>query len=59
MATFLEMRREELEAYAKKHRLKWVEDPSNQDESYRRNAIRKTLLPQLEKNSAGCYCQFS
>jgi tRNA(Ile)-lysidine synthase len=50
---FLEMRREELEAYAKKHRLKWIEDPSNQDESYRRNAIRKTLLPQLEKTQQG------
>jgi tRNA(Ile)-lysidine synthase len=50
---FLEMRREDLEAYAKKHRLKWVEDPSNQDESYRRNAVRKTLLPQLEKTQQG------
>ena len=50
---FLEMRREELEAYAKKHRLKWIEDPSNQDESYRRNAIRKILLPQLEKTQQG------
>jgi tRNA(Ile)-lysidine synthase len=50
---FLEMRREDLEAYAKKHRLKWIEDPSNQDEGYRRNAVRKTLLPQLEKTQQG------
>ncbi len=50
---FLEMRRQDLEAYAHMHRLKWIEDPSNQDESYRRNAVRKTLLPQLEKVQAG------
>lgn len=50
---FLEMRRQELEVYAKLHRLTWVEDPSNQDESYRRNAVRKTLLPLLEKTQPG------
>lgn len=50
---FLNMRREELEAYAKEHRLTWIEDPSNQDESYRRNAIRKTILPALEKQQVG------
>ncbi len=50
---FLEMRRQDLEAYAHMHRLKWIEDPSNQDESYRRNAVRKTLLPQLEKVQTG------
>jgi tRNA(Ile)-lysidine synthase len=50
---FLNMRRQDLEAYAKEHRLTWIEDPSNQDESYRRNAIRKTILPALEKHQAG------
>ena len=50
---FLNMRRQDLEAYAKEHRLTWIEDPSNQDESYRRNAIRKTILPTLEKHQAG------
>ena len=50
---FLNMRRQELEAYAKEHRLTWIEDPSNQDESYRRNAIRKTILPALEKQQVG------
>ncbi len=50
---FLNMRRQDLEAYAKQHRLTWIEDPSNQDESYRRNAIRKTILPTLEKYQAG------
>ena len=50
---FLNLRRQDLEAYAKEHRLTWIEDPSNQDESYRRNAIRKTILPALEKHQAG------
>jgi tRNA(Ile)-lysidine synthase len=50
---FLNMRRKDLETYAKEHQLTWIEDPSNQDESYRRNAIRKTILPTLEKFQAG------
>lgn len=50
---FLELRKEELEAYAKENQLTWIEDPSNQDEAYRRNAIRKTLLPQLEEVQPG------
>jgi tRNA(Ile)-lysidine synthase len=50
---FLNLRRQDLEAYAKEHRLTWIEDPSNQDESYRRNAIRKTILPTLEKYQVG------
>ncbi len=43
----LEQSRTELEAYAKQHRLQWVEDPSNQKTIYRRNALRKTVLPAL------------
>jgi tRNA(Ile)-lysidine synthase len=39
----------ELEAYAKTNKLKWVEDPSNQNTQYRRNAIRKEIIPRLEK----------
>ena len=39
----------ELEAYAKSNKLKWVEDPSNQNIQYRRNAIRKDIIPRLEK----------
>ena len=45
----LNQSRQELEAYAKEHRLKWIEDPSNQDRKYRRNAIRKDIIPKLEK----------
>ena len=39
----------ELEAYAKANKLKWIEDPSNQNTQYRRNAIRKKIIPPLEK----------
>ena len=45
----LDQSRVELEAYAKEHKLKWIEDPSNQDRKYRRNAIRKDIIPKLEK----------
>lgn len=44
----LNQSRMELEAYAKQHQLKWVEDPTNQDDAYRRNAIRKQIIPRLE-----------
>jgi tRNA(Ile)-lysidine synthase len=44
----LRLSRDELEAYAREHQLKWIEDPSNQSSKYRRNAIRKNILPKLE-----------
>jgi len=45
----LDQSKKELEVYAKEHKLKWIEDLSNQDSKYRRNAIRKTIIPALEK----------
>jgi len=39
----------ELQAYAKTYQLKWIEDPSNQNTQYRRNAIRKNIIPRLQK----------
>lgn len=44
----LEQSRQDLEAYAKERKLKWVEDPSNQDAKFRRNALRKKIIPELE-----------
>jgi tRNA(Ile)-lysidine synthase len=41
--------RGELLAYAKAHKLHWREDPSNQDTSYRRNAVRHGLTPVLQE----------
>ena len=49
----LHLRREELEAYAREHKLQWIEDPSNRSIKYRRNAIRKSILPKLESIQAG------
>jgi tRNA(Ile)-lysidine synthase len=49
----LNQSRAELEAYAKQHKLKWIEDPSNQNLRYRRNAIRKDIIPRLEKIQPG------
>ena len=49
----LRLSREELEAYAREHKLKWIEDPSNRSSKYRRNAIRKSILPKLESIQPG------
>jgi tRNA(Ile)-lysidine synthase len=49
----LHLRREELEAYAREHQLKWIEDPSTRSSKYRRNAIRKSILPKLESIQPG------
>ena len=49
----LEQDRTQLQVYAKQHKLSWVEDPSNQNTRYRRNAIRKKILPELEQIQGG------
>jgi tRNA(Ile)-lysidine synthase len=49
----IEQSKLELEAYAKTNQLEWVEDPSNQNTQYRRNAIRKNIIPRLEKIQPG------
>jgi tRNA(Ile)-lysidine synthase len=45
----LNVARSSLLAYATQHRLRWVEDESNADESYPRNFMRHRLLPMLEQ----------
>ncbi len=45
----LSFSRKEIENYAVKNKLQWVEDPSNNDLAYDRNFLRKKILPQLEK----------
>lgn len=50
----LEVSRAELAAYAAEHRLEWVEDESNADESYPRNFLRHRVLPLLEQRFPGC-----
>ncbi|WP_085612296.1 MULTISPECIES: tRNA lysidine(34) synthetase TilS [unclassified Pseudomonas] len=43
----LDITRAELEAYARDHGLRWVEDPSNQDRQFSRNYLRHQVLPLL------------
>ena len=39
----------DIESYAKKHKLKWIEDESNQNIDFDRNFIRSKVLPILKK----------
>lgn len=41
--------REEIQAYALQHELKWVEDSSNASEKYTRNYFRLQLIPALKQ----------
>lgn len=43
----LQLKREEIEAFAKERGLQWVEDSSNAVNKYTRNFFRNELLPQL------------
>ena len=46
----LDVSRDELQDYARQHRLVWVEDPSNQDVQYARNYLRQQVIPLLEQH---------
>lgn len=43
----LDVSREGLEAYAREHQLKWIEDPSNADLRFSRNYLRHRVFPVL------------
>ncbi len=45
----LEFSKKELAIYAKKEKLKWREDPSNQKTNYLRNFVRLKIIKNLEK----------
>ena len=53
MRPFLLFSREEILDYAQKKKLKWLEDPSNFDETFLRNWLRKRWLVDLEKKRPG------
>ena len=44
----LNFSRKDLQLYAEQNDLKWIEDPSNQDNSIDRNFLRNDILPRLE-----------
>jgi tRNA(Ile)-lysidine synthase len=45
----LHLWRNETEAYCREHALEPIHDPSNNDETYFRNRLRHSLVPELEK----------
>ncbi|KRD30519.1 tRNA(Ile)-lysidine synthase [Lysobacter sp. Root916] len=45
----LALPRNALEAYAREHGLRWIEDPSNADDAYDRNFLRRRVLPLLRE----------
>jgi tRNA(Ile)-lysidine synthase len=45
----LGLRRSVLKDYAKTHGLQWIDDPTNTDQAYKRNALRSEVLPALER----------
>ena len=44
---WLSMRRETIDAYARRHRLRFVDDPSNADSRYARSRLRMDVMPAL------------
>jgi len=49
----LAVSREQIEAYARAHKLKWVEDESNADTRYDRNFLRHRVLPVIAQAYPG------
>lgn len=43
----LDFTRAEIEAYARRHRLVWIEDESNLDPGFDRNLLRQEIMPRL------------
>jgi len=41
--------RKELEEWAEEHQLTWIEDESNQDDSYDRNFLRLRVIPEIQQ----------
>lgn len=48
----LSVKRAQIEAYLRRKKLRVLRDPSNEDEAFTRNKLRKSLIPLLEKG----YC---
>ncbi|MCD9086531.1 tRNA lysidine(34) synthetase TilS [Stenotrophomonas sp. SY1] len=45
----LHIPRSALEAYARQHQLRWIEDPSNDSEGFDRNFLRRQVMPLLRE----------
>jgi tRNA(Ile)-lysidine synthase len=51
----LAVSRSDIERYAARKRLRWVEDESNSQERFARNFLRTQIMPSLEGRFPGCY----
>lgn len=49
MRPLLNVSREQISAYASRHQLEWLDDPSNTDLSIDRNFLRRQVLPELRQ----------
>lgn len=52
---FLYLSRQQLSDYAQMHHLAYIEDESNQDLNYARNALRHDVMPRLAQIRSGCH----
>lgn len=52
---FLLVKKSEITAYANKHDLLWMDDPSNSDTKYPRNRIRWNVIPEILAINPGIY----
>lgn len=50
---FLTTSKASIENWAKTHKLKWIDDPSNTDTSFMRNQIRHNIIPEALKVNPG------
>ena len=48
-------RKKEILAYAERHNIEHIEDPSNQDTKFKRNMIRKKIMPHALELNPGLY----
>ena len=55
----LNFSKQELRKYAKAEHLKWIEDPSNQDDRFRRNDLRQHVMPELKRIRADAVQQMT
>lgn len=51
---FLSLSRQQLADYAAQHQVTYVDDESNHNQDYARNAIRHDIMPRLQKIRSGC-----
>jgi len=45
----LDLNRSDIQSYAEQSKLKWIEDPSNQDNRFDRNFLRNDVIPVLQQ----------